>query len=1137
MGRISSPLESMKSHYSVVVVGSGYGGAIAASRLARAGQEVCLLERGKEFIPGEYPDTEGEALREMQIDLPGKHLGLRHGLYDFRVNPDINVFVGCGLGGTSLVNANVALRPEPWVFNEQQWPQALREDTFGLNEGFSRAETMLAVQPFPDQGPPLNKYEALKRSATASPPACRLYRPPLAVTFADGKSPADVPQKACTHCGDCISGCNVSSKNTVLMNYLPDAARHGARIFTAVAVRRVARDNGRWAVHFQHLEVGRETFDGPTQFVTADHVVLGAGSLGSTEILLRSREAGLTLSDQVGRRFSGNGDVLGFAYNCDQSVNGIGWGTQRPQDSKPVGPTITGIIDCRRLENGLEGYVTEEGALPGALANLLPLIFSLTAKTMGRDTDLDIPDALRESAREMESLLRGAYHGATAQTQTFLVMAHDDGAGRLLLEHDHLRVEWPQVGSQAVFERINQALFEATRPLGGTYLPNPMWHQLLQHQLITVHPLGGCVMAENGRNGVVNHMGQVFSGSDGPALHPGLYVLDGAIIPRSLGVNPFLTIAALAERNSALIAEGQGWNVDYDAAGSDLPAAATSDLKPGIRFTERMAGHFAQGDVADFSAAERQGKLDDSPFEFILTIVSHDVDQMLADLQHRARMTGTVRAPALSEDPLSVSEGEFQLFAADPERPEGRRMQYRMTLSATGGERYRFEGFKVVKQDPGIDLWSDTTTLYISLSALAESGAREIGKGILRISPDDFLRQLTTMEVFNTETPEERLRYLARFGAFFGGTLFDVYGGIFARATVFDPQAPPRKTRTLRVGTPEVHPVATQDGVNLRLTRYRGGTKGPVMLSHGLGVSSRIFSIDTIDTNLLEYLYLNGYDVWLLDYRSSIQLPASETPYTADDIATRDYPAAVEKVRELTGAPNIQMVVHCFGATTFFMAMLAGLQGVRSAVCSQIATHVQAPLLTRIKTGLHLPTVLKLLGIDSLTAYVDSHADWMDRLFDATLLLHPMEFEERCRSAVCRRITFLYGTLYEHDQLNWATHEALHEMFGVAAVQALEHLALMVRRGQIVNAQGQDVYMPHLERLAIPITFIHGAQNACYHPQSTAITFDLLRERNGDLYQRHVIPHYGHIDCIFGKNAVRDIFPLMLNHLERTAEI
>ena len=144
-----------------------------------------------------------------------------------------------------------------------------------------------------------------------------------------------------------------------------------------------------------------------------------------------------------------------------------------------------------------------------------------------------------------------------------------------------------------------------------------------------------------------------------------------------------------------------------------------------------------------------------------------------------------------------------------------------------------------------------------------------------------------------------------------------------------------RKKRPLRVGAPEVHVCTPSDGLQLRLTRYRGGSKGPVILSHGLGVSSTIYSLDTIDTNLLEYLFAHDYDVWLFDYRASIDLPASRTQFTADDIALKDYPAAVELVRRITRAATVQMVVHCYGSTTFVMAMLAGLQGVRSAVCSQ----------------------------------------------------------------------------------------------------------------------------------------------------------------------------------------------------------
>ena len=192
-----------------------------------------------------------------------------------------------------------------------------------------------------------------------------------------------------------------------------------------------------------------------------------------------------------------------------------------------------------------------------------------------------------------------------------------------------------------------------------------------------------------------------------------------------------------------------------------------------------------------------------------------------------------------------------------------------------------------------------------------------------------------------------------------------------------------------------------------------------------------------------------------------------------------------------------------------------------------------APALTRLKCGLHLPSFLETLGVPSLTAYTDSHDDWRERLYDKFLQLYPVEAKERCESAVCHRITFMYGLLFEHEQLNAATHNALHEMFGVANIKAFEHLALMTRQGHLVRADGADIYLPHLERLAIPITFMHGAENQVFLPASTETTYNLLREKNGgNLYHRYIVPHYGHIDCIFGKNAVVDIYPLILQHLE-----
>ncbi len=136
MTRLSSPIESIASDYEVVVVGSGYGGAIAASRMARAGRKVCLLERGKELQPGEYPDAMTEALTELQVDSKEGHLGKATGMYDFRRNEDMNVLLGCGLGGTSLINANVALPAEDRVFDDERWPEPLQGQPSALDDGY-----------------------------------------------------------------------------------------------------------------------------------------------------------------------------------------------------------------------------------------------------------------------------------------------------------------------------------------------------------------------------------------------------------------------------------------------------------------------------------------------------------------------------------------------------------------------------------------------------------------------------------------------------------------------------------------------------------------------------------------------------------------------------------------------------------------------------------------------------------------------------------------------------------------------------------------------------------------------------------------------------------------------------------------
>jgi cholesterol oxidase len=259
-----------------------------------------------------------------------------------------------------------------------------------------------------------------------------------------------------------------------------------------------------------------------------------------------------------------------------------------------------------------------------------------------------------------------------------------------------------------------------------------------------------------------------------------------------------------------------------------------------------------------------------------------------------------------------------------------------------------------------------------------------------------------------------------------------------------------------------------------------------------------------------------------------VDLAASEGDVTADQVATLDLPAAVASVRVATGASQIDVVAQGFGALTLHMALVDGLRGVRSAVCLQMGLHVATPAMSRLKSGLHLPEVLRAMGKQSLTAR-GGHGGWQSRIFDTALRMLPVE--ESCTSSVCRRITFMYGPLYEHDQLDRATHDVLHELFGVTSLSVFDQLARVVREGHAVTTDGTS-YLRNLERLALPITYVHGERNRCFLPESTQATFDALVAANGAaLYRRSVVPGYGDVDCLIGKHAAREVFPLILDHL------
>lgn len=560
MSRLARPVAQAKPTYDVVVIGSGYGGGVAASRLSRIGLKVAVLERGREYLPGEFAETMLAASTAMQISGKGRHIGPPDALFDLRVGKDVHALVGCGLGGTSLINAAVCLTPDVMVLEDEAWPEEIRVD-HRLNVGYHRARQMLAPEALPMSVTPM-KLASLERAGEAI--GHHVERVPLHIAFHEKANAAGVVQPPCTMCGNCMGGCNSGAKTTVHSTYLTDAVNHGAELFTGANVRLVERSGADlWRVVFR--KVGDKDSHVPVGTVTAAMVVLAAGTLGTAEIMMRSRENGLRVSDRLGWRFSTNADVMSFGYNYKEPVNSVGIPHGSKTKVPPPGPAVVGLIDLRRRRDPLDRLALVEATVPSAMAQLMPMLLATGATLAPEEASGGLAGLLADAGRNAKSFFSGAYQGPVHHSHAFLAVGHDGAVGRIVFENDTAAVHWPNASDEPVFTHISAMLRTGVAANGGTYVPNPVSTKLLGGDLMTVHPLGGCAMGRDRTTGVVDHKGRVFDGDAGKrpdAVHDGLYICDGSVIPRPLGVHPLFTITAVAERAMMLFAREHGLALD-----------------------------------------------------------------------------------------------------------------------------------------------------------------------------------------------------------------------------------------------------------------------------------------------------------------------------------------------------------------------------------------------------------------------------------------------------------------------------------------------------------------------------------------------------------------------------------------------
>ncbi|MGH9023020.1 MAG: GMC family oxidoreductase, partial [Acidimicrobiia bacterium] len=360
---------------------------------------------------------------------------------------------------------------------------------------------------------------------------------------------------------------------------------------------------------------------------------------------------------------------------------------------------------------------------------------------------------------EIGRLLGGAERSSSSLP--LLGMGRDTPDGTMRLRRGQLDVKWSMKTSAEFFSRVDATMAAIAGQLDADFHRNPLWRF---KRAVTVHPLGGAPMGREESSGVVDVDGEVFN-------HPGLFVADGSVMPGPVGANPSLTIAAFADRMAVRMLEGRNRPVTT----SSRPSANQSPPPPtALEFTEEMKGFVTFGQL-DYQEGFRQGRESGESLMFHLTMKMDDVERFLADPQHACRVVGYVDIPRLGRQ-RRVEDGEFNLFV-ESDGPEATQMRYRLLFSDGDGAPLTLQGLKTIRDDPGFDVWSDTTTLYTRiLEGHVPPGAdAEVrAAGILRIHMRDFLRQLTTFRAHGPTLAAEA-KAVAAFGRLFVGELWDIY--------------------------------------------------------------------------------------------------------------------------------------------------------------------------------------------------------------------------------------------------------------------------------------------------------------------------------------------------------------------------
>lgn len=566
-----------------------------------------------------------------------------------------------------------------------------------------------------------------------------------------------------------------------------------------------------------------------------------------------------------------------------------------------------------------------------------------------------------------------------------------------------------------------------------------------------------------------------------------------------------------------------------------------------IEFAEVMKG-YVSAEATTFADGYADGEKAGHTMALHVTVRIADLDAFLHHDDHAGTLTGHVDCPLLGGI-CPVESGTFRLMPNTADR-DRKVMYYQVYCTTKSGERVTFVGQKQVQHTAPLDLWHDTTTLFVNVFRGHVDPAKPAQAllwvtGIIGLGLWDFMQVLKGLRATDPKG-ETSIAGLAAFGSFFAGKLWDVYGPHL-------PPAPSQPVRRYAKFTTEgvtgaqigVHPFTTADGLSLTLTRFqRAVCDDVVLVVHGLTSSSDMFIMPE-HRNLVQTLLDEGFgDVWALDYRGSCRFPynLARSRYNFDDIALFDHPAAVAELRRHIGPHRrIHIIAHCIGALTMTMSLFGKtVQGVSSVILNSVSLTPYVPGWSTLKLALGPWASDYLLGIEYYNPSWRRQPGWSV----GKLIAMGADFlHQECDSPECHMLSFMWGTgrpaIFNHENILPETHDRLGDLFGGVDVHYYRHVHRMVSSnhtavkydpGNPRYAALPDNYMDHAADIRTPILFLQGQDNRVF-ADSNIRCHERLEKIVPGRHRLHVVPGYGHQDIFMGKNVATDVFPHLIAFL------